>query len=333
MRYRRLGANGPTVSALALGSWHTYGRLSFEAGVALVHRAFELGVDTFDVCYYRDQPHTEVLVGRILDVVGRPRSEYRLIEKLWFLSYPEKSLSRQLDESLVRLGCDHVDIILSEHPRPGMNVEKLTEEIADLVVSGRAECWGAMNWSIDDIRRGYEHADKLNLPRPQAAELKYNIARSAIVDGDRFRGLCAELGVSLIASDVMEGGILAGNLQPKRKIGIDTGGIRDEIRAILPRVREIASLFGATSAQVAIAYCLANPTVSSVLFGATRIAQLEENVAALSLGLEHGPALRHMVASLASAGHVEEAPYAFDAALTPEFVSDRAFSRDTEVRG
>lgn len=333
MQIRRLGLTGPEVSALALGSWHTYGRLSFEAGVALVRRAFELGINTFDVCYYRDQPHTEVLVGRILDVVGKPRADYRLIEKLWFAGYPEKSLARQLDESLVRLGRDRVEAILSEHPRPGMSVLKLTEEVADLVVSGRAACWGAMNWSIDDIRRGHEHALKLGLPMPQVAELKYNIARSTVVDSDRFRALGKDLGITLIASDVMEGGVLAGNLQPERKIGIDTGSIREQIKAMAPRMREIAAHFDATPAQVAIAFGLANPAVSAVLFGVTRIAQLEQNAAALRLAAEHGPELRRMLAPLAAAGHVEEAPYAFNATLTPEFVSDRDVHRPVQARG
>ncbi|MCC6474474.1 MAG: aldo/keto reductase [Burkholderiales bacterium] len=322
MQYRRLGASGPSVSALALGSWHTYRRLSFEAGVALVRRAFALGVNTFDVCYYRDQPHTEVLFGRILDVVGRNRGDYRLIEKLWFAGYSEKSFARQLDESLVRLGRDHVEAVLSEHPRPGMSVEKLTEEIADLVVRGRADCWGAMNWSIDDIRRGYEHADRLDLPLPQIAELKYNLARSGVVDSDRFRTLCADTGVTLVASDVLEGGVLAGNLEPSRGIGIDTGGIREKMKTHQPRLREIAAHFAATPAQIAIAFCLANPLVSAVLVGVTRIKQLEDNVAALRLAQEHGAALRKMTAPLALLGHVEEEPYPFNALLTPEFISD-----------
>lgn len=323
MQYRRLGVSGPTVSALALGSWYTYGRLSFEAGVALVQRAFELGINTFDISYYRDQPHTEVLFGRILDVVGQPRENYRLVEKLWFSDYPARPLARQLDESLVRLGRGRVEAILSEHPRPGMDVEQLTEEVAGLVASGRAACWGAMNWSIDDIRRGHAHASKLGLPTPQVAELKYNIARATIVDGDRFRALCADLGVTLIASDVMEGGVLAGNLEPSRRIGIDTGGIREEIKAMVPRLREIGQQFAATPAQVAIAFCLANPLVSSVLFGATRIAQLEDNVAAIDLAQKHGPELRRLLAPLASAGHIEEAPYTFDVALTPGYITDR----------
>lgn len=321
MQYRRIGTNGPTVSALSMGSWHTYGRLSFEAGVALVRRAFELGVNTFDVAYYRDQPHTEVLFGRILDVVGKSRDEYRLIEKLWFTTYPEKSLAKQFQESLVRLGRDRADMLLSEHPRPGMNVEALTEEIADIVVSGRAGCWGAMNWSIADIRRAYEHTDRLGLPKPQLAELKYNIARSGVVDSERFHALCAETGITLVASDTMEGGVLAGKLQPARKIGIDTGNIRDDIKALAPRMAAVAAEFEVTPAQIAIAFCAANRLTSSVLCGVTRIAQLEENVAALKLAADHGQRLREAVSMFAVGGHVEEAPYNFNAALTPDFIS------------
>lgn len=321
MEYRRIGTNGPQVSALSLGSWNTYGRLSFEDSVRLVGRAFELGITTFDVSYYRDQPHTEVLFGRILDEVGKSRNDYRLIEKLWFFDYPQRSLKDQFAQSLVRLNRDRTDVILCEHIRPGMRVDTIAEEVAELVVSGKAGSWGAMNWSMADIRRAYEHTGRLGLPQPQLAELKYNVARSGVVDGEAFQRLCADTGITLIASDVMEGGILAGKIDPARKIGIDTGSIRAEIKALLPRLEDIAAEYKATLAQLAIAFALAGRATSSVLFGATRIAQIEENVGALRLAQEHGAQLRTALSGLRIAGHVEEAPYEFNAALTSAFVS------------
>jgi aryl-alcohol dehydrogenase-like predicted oxidoreductase len=324
MEYRRIGTNGPQVSALSLGSWNTYGRLSFEDSVRLIGHAFELGITTFDVSYYRDQPHTEVLFGRILDEVGKSRNDYRLIEKLWFFDYPQRSLEEQFAQSLVRLGRDRTDIILCEHIRPGMQADKIAEEVAELVMSGKAGAWGAMNWSMADIRRAYEHTSRLGLPRPQLAELKYNIARSGVVDGEAFQKLCADTGITLIASDVMEGGILAGKIEPARKIGIDTGSIRAEIKALLPRLEDIAAEYRATLAQLALAFALAGRATSSVLFGATRITQLEENVGALRLAREHGVQLRAALSALRVAGHVEEAPYEFNVALTSAFVSATA---------
>lgn len=322
MEYRKAGRTGPELSALSMGSWNTYSRLAFEAGVDLVRHAFDLGINTFDTAYYRDKPHTEVLFGRILDVVGKPRSSYKLIEKVWFFTYPDQKLTAQLDASLVRLNQTQVDVIISEHPRPGMDVKKLTEDVAELVVSGRALSWGTLNWTPQDLMVAHEHAAKKGLPGPQLAQLKYNVARCGVVDGPDYQKVFAETGMSLHASDVMEGGILAGKLQPERHIGIDTGNIREDIRAVVPRLTEIAAQFNATPAQVALAFAVMNKATASVLFGATRKRQLDDNVKALDLARNHAAELRTLLAPLAVAGHANDAPYEHSEPLKGDFVTD-----------
>lgn len=320
MEFRKAGATGPELSALSMGSWNTYSRLSFEAGVDLVQHAFGLGINTFDVAYYRDKPHTEVLFGRILDVIGKPRDAYKIVGKVWFFAYPEQSLTSQLDASLVRLNQEYVDVVITEHPRPGMDVRKLSEDVAAIVTAGRARSWGTLNWTPQDLLVAHEHAARHNLPAPQLAQLKYNVARCGVVDGPDYQRVFRETGMTLHASDVMEGGILAGRLQPERNIGIDTGKIRDEIRAIVPRLTEIGQQFGATSAQVALAFAAMNPATTSVLFGATRKSQLDDNVKALELAKKHGAELRPLLAPLAVAGHENDAPYQHAAPLTGDFI-------------
>lgn len=316
------GPEGPDVSVLSIGSWNTYSRLSFEAGVELVRHALDLGIDTFDVAYYRDKPHTEVLFGRIIDVIGRPREEFRIVEKTWFSSYPERSLAAQLDATLVRLGLDHVDVVLSEHPRPGMDVTRIAEEVADLVVSARARAWGGMDWSPAQLRSAYEHLSARGLPTPQGVQLKYSIARQAVVEGSEFRELHRDTGITLMASDTMEGGILAGKLAPERKIGIDTGNIREEIIALVPRLREVAEELGCSTAQLALAFCLANPAVSTVLFGATRPQHLDDAVGALELRDRLGAeAVRERLLPFAVAGHRNDAPYEHAVDLTDDFIA------------
>lgn len=322
MEYRKAGKSGPELSALSMGSWNTYARLPFEASVNLIRHAFDLGINTFDVAYYRDKPHTEVLFGRILDVVGKPRSEYKLIEKVWFFSYPNQKLTDQLDGSLVRLNQKQVDVVITEHPRAGMDVKQLTEDVAELVVSGRALSWGTLNWRPEDLLVAHEHAAKKGVPGPQIAQLKYNVARCGVVDGPGYQQVFADTGMSLHASDVMEGGILAGKLQPERHIGIDTGLIREEIRAIVPRLTEIGAQFNATPAQVALAFAVMNKATASVLFGATRKSQLDDNVKALELASKHGAELRPLLAPLAVAGHENDAPYPHDAPLKGDFITD-----------
>ncbi|WP_223692314.1 aldo/keto reductase [Leifsonia poae] len=319
---RTFGPDGPDVSILSIGSWNTYSRLSFEAGVALVQHALELGIDTFDVAYYRDKPHTEVLFGRILEVVGAPRERYRIVEKTWFSSYPERSLAAQLDATLVRLGLNDVDVILSEHPRPGMDVQAIAEEVADLVVSGRARAWGGMDWSPEQLRIAYEHLSGLGLPTPQGVQLKYSIARQAVVEGSEFQTLHRDTGITLMASDTMEGGILAGKLAPERRIGIDTGNIREQIIALVPDLQEVAAGLGCSAAQLALAFCLSNDAVSTVLFGATRPEHLDDGVAALGLrrrlGAEH---IRELLLPYAVSGHKNDAPYEHAVDLTADFIA------------
>ncbi|WP_134662425.1 MULTISPECIES: aldo/keto reductase [unclassified Amycolatopsis] len=321
MDYRRIGREGPEVSALSLGSWNTYSRMTFEAGVALVRRAFDLGIDFLDVAYYRDKPHTEVLLGRILDVVGKPREDYAIAEKVWYFDYPRQPLAEQLDESLVRLGTEYVDVIITEHPRPGMDVPAIAEELAGLVTSGRARSWGALNWSAADLRTAYDHAEAKGIPTPQLVQLKYSVARRSVVDSAEYQKLFADTGISLHASDTMEGGILAGNLDPGRKIGIDTGGIRERIKELVPRLREIAASFDASPSQLALAFCLAQPATASVLFGSTRIAQIEDNVRAVELAGERGAEIVAALAGLGVSGHENDAPYPHTERTLGEFVT------------
>lgn len=110
--------------------------------------------------------------------------------------------------------------------------------------------------------------------------------------------------MAIQASDILEGGILAGKGAPQRKIGADVGGIRDRIAAIVPELGEIAARFGATRAQLALAWCLAAPGVATVLFGVSRLAQLEDNLAALALADRHGAAIRAACAHLHCDGAV-----------------------------
>lgn len=319
---KAFGPQGPDVTVLSIGSWNTYSRLSFEAGVELVRHAFAVGIDTFDVAIYRDKPHTEVLFGRIMDVVGRPRDQYRVVGKTWFAAYPEKSLAQQLDESLVRLGMDYVDVVLSEHPRPEMSVTEIAEEVAELVTSGRARAWGGMDWSPEQLRIAYDHLSAKGLPTPQGVQLKYSIARQAVVEGDEWAKLHTDTGMVLMASDTMEGGILAGKIDPQRKIGIDTGNIREQIKALVPQLQPIADDLDCSTAQLAIAFCLANDSTGTVLFGATRPQHLDDAVGAWQLVQRVGAGkIRELLLPFAVEGHRNDAPYQHAQPLTDDFIA------------
>ncbi|MGW5051604.1 aldo/keto reductase [Actinokineospora sp. NPDC004072] len=305
---RRIGATGPEVSVLALGSWHIYDRVPFHDSVALVEHALAAGIDLFDVGYYGGfsidgkpvpESYTDVIFGRIMQAAGVDRGDYKLSAKLWVNYFPDQSMEEQLDRLLFRVGVEHADYaILGDLFGMEPDLDLLTAQLGELVAKGKLGGWGVNNWSVDHIRATHAAAAAQGVPGPTMAQLKYSVVRRSIPDGAPFRSLVDDLGLTIQASDVLEGGILAGVGAPQRQIGKDPGGIRERIIEAAPRLAEIAARFGATPAQAAIAFCLADPATTTVLFGASRMAQLTENIAAVELAAEHDPAIREAVAEL-----------------------------------
>lgn len=298
--HRRLGADGPEVSVFSLGSWHTWDRMDFHDAVALVRYAVDAGVNLFDVGHYNAGPHvegshTDVLFGRIVQAAGLARADYLVAQKLWLWTYPQQSLAEQLDRALFRVGTDHADVLVLGDFIGEPDLPRLVGEVGELIRAGRARCWGFNNWSAADVLAVHRFAAREGLPTPKLAQLKYSVCRRSIADGAPYRRVFDELGVSLQASDVLEGGLLAGNAAPGRRIGMDTGGIRERISAAAPGLAELAGRLGATPAQVAIAFCLTHPATATVLFGASRMRQLVENLGALDVLARHGETLREQV--------------------------------------
>lgn len=320
MNTARLGNSEVEVSRLSLGSWYTYSRLSFEAGTELIRTALDNGITFFDVAYYRNSPHTEMIFSRLIREAGAKRSDYQIAEKLWYFGYPEESLSDQADRMLRRIDEEFVDTLIIEHPRPGMIVENLVDEIAAIVASGRARSWGALNWVPEDLLTAYEHASAHGLPAPALAQLKYSVVRRNVVE-EQYRRVSEQTGMSIHASDTMEGGILAGVLNPDRHIGIDVGEIREQIKNTVPKITEAATKLDITPAQFSLAWCLTNPQVASVLFGATRPERLQENLAAVQIAEKHGDEIRAMAKGLGIDAHALDAPYTHDKALIGEYVA------------
>lgn len=320
MHTARLGTSDVEVSRLSLGSWYTYSRLSFEAGTRLVRTALDNGVTFFDVAYYRNSPHTELIFSRLIREAGAQRKEYQIAEKLWYFNYPQESLTDQTDRMLRRIDEEYVDTLIIEHPRPGMSVEKLVDEITDVVASGRARSWGALNWVPEDLITAHAHATANGVVGPALAQLKYSIVRRNVVE-QQYRQVVEQTGMSIHASDTMEGGILAGVLSPERHIGIDVGEIREEIKATVPKIVAAADSLGITPAQFSLAWCLTNRQVASLLFGATRPERLLENVEALRIADEYGDAIRAAAEGMGIDAHALDEPYKHDRALIGDYVA------------
>ncbi|SDW61324.1 Aldo/keto reductase family protein [Amycolatopsis xylanica] len=147
------------------------------------------------------------------------------------------------------------------------------------------------NWLASDLDYTMKFASREGLPAPSFAQLKYSVVRRSMAEGP-FYGAHFETGrLALQASDVFEGGVLLGKT-PSRKIGADPGGIRSAIKDAAWAVATVASSFGVSPSQLAIAFCLAYAPVANVLFGVSRLQQLEDNLGAVRLAASHGAEVR-----------------------------------------
>jgi L-glyceraldehyde 3-phosphate reductase len=165
-----------------------------------------------------------------------------------------------------------------------------------LTDAGIIRAWGVNNWSASSIQALIDIATDEDVPGPQIAQLKYSVSRRAIPDGAPFAGLW-EQGLTLQASDCLEGGILAGKVNGDRQIGRDPGDIRGRILSDVPAFAALADSLDASPAQLGIAFTLTHPALTTTLFGASSVAQLRANLAAVDLVDRVGVAeLRRLVA-------------------------------------
>ncbi|MEU5690799.1 aldo/keto reductase [Actinosynnema sp. NPDC020468] len=294
---RQLGPGGPQVPLFALGSWNTWDRMEFDDAVALLRKAVDAGVTMFDVAHYNMGPHaeqarTDIIFGEAVRAAGIAREDYHLCGKLWLWEYPTTSFEQQMVTSLERIGVEKADtVVVGDYMSPP-DIPSIVTDVAEQIRAGRFDAWGVNNWVAADLETALVFAEKEGLTPPVFAQLKYSIARRTMAEGEFYGEYFASGKLALQASDIFEGGILAGRKFPERKIGADPGGIRDAIREAADKVAEVAARHDASAAQVAIAFTLTNPAVANVLFGVSRAAQFDDNLGALRLVAEHGAELR-----------------------------------------
>lgn len=296
-----LFSGGAPVPPLALGSWNTWDRMERDEAVTLIRRAVELDAGFFDVAYYNMGPHaensrTDILFGEALRASGVDRADIVLCGKLWLWDWPNQGFRAQLVESLQRAGLDRFDTLVVGDYLDVPDVPRLVADVNALIDEGLVGSWGINNWRIEHTRQALAESEAQGVAGPVFAQLKYGIARRSMAEGDAYGPLFADGTLTLQASDVFEGGILATGRMPERKIGADVGGIREQIAAVYPEVARVAEGFGVTPAALGIAFCLSNPATANVLFGASRVAQLELNHVALALARDHGDEVRTALA-------------------------------------
>lgn len=304
---RPLGTSGLEVSALSLGSWRTFEQLPAETGVAILRAAREEGINFFDDARYDDETgmapirtgYSEVLFGELFRGAGVRRDEAVVANKLWWEFWPAQSAAAELDASLRRMGFDHVDVIYANAPPQGMAVADLVDAAGGLIASGKARTWGLVNWPADLAVQAGEAAASLAVAPPCAVQLPYSLVRRSWVEDAAMTRALDTAGAGVIASFCLAGGVLTGKYRSGPAAGRAAGTLQDpRVAPAVAAAEELAGLAGrldTTATELALAFPLTNPAVTSVLFGATSAEQVKANCAAVSLLERLGPAdLAHL---------------------------------------
>jgi voltage-dependent potassium channel beta subunit len=302
MPHRRLGRAGLKVSLLSFGSWVSFGS-QLDTGRArdCLAAAYEGGVNFFDNAESYAAGESERIMGQAIAELGWPRHSYVISTKFFWglgddvntrFTLNRKYLLEAIDGSLDRLGLDHVDLIFCHRPDPDTTIEEVTWACSDIVSSGKAHYWGTSEWPADDIRAAWEIAERHHLHKPVMEQPQYNMFERRKVERSYTR-LYDEIGLGLttwspLASGLLTGKYLDGIPEGSRATlpGYEwladmlTSGERDgQIRAL----KAIADDLDASLAQLAIAWCARNPRVSTVITGASRVEQVQQNLGALDV--------------------------------------------------
>jgi aryl-alcohol dehydrogenase-like predicted oxidoreductase len=298
MEFRPLGNSGLTVSAFSLGSWLTYEFMDEADSLAVIGHALEAGINFLDDARYDDRTgkaplksgYSEVVFGGLIRKGGWDRAKLIIANKLWLEFYPQQSLEEEIDGSLGRLQMDYLDLAYCAPPPASVPLTDLVTQLDKLVKTGKVRHWGVLNWSPEQIAQAHQLAMAEGLSAPCAAQPAYSLLNKALVE-DRETGRVFEnAGVGIVASYTLYGGLLSGkyNQDPEKLNGrfgpekveeMRQKGLLEKVEQVIQIAREV----GCTPAQLAMAYCLKNPLVASVLFGATKPAQVEDNLRALEV--------------------------------------------------
>jgi L-glyceraldehyde 3-phosphate reductase len=295
MDSRPLGDSGLTVSRLSLGSWRTFERISRDAGLEVMRAARDAGITLLDDARYDDETgaapiptgYSEVVFGELFRAAGWPRDETVVTNKLWWEHWPEESATEELQGSLGRMGFDHVDVIYANAPINGLELDELVATVGGLIKAGLTRAWAIVNWPADQLLAASAVAAAQGVPQPCAAQLPYNVAYPHEVESPEMQAALTACRAPVVASYVLFGGVLTGKYDHDPADGRAAGTLDDPKVAhgvvVGRRLAALADSAGVTPARLAFAFALAAPSVASVLFGATRPEQVEENVSALDL--------------------------------------------------
>ncbi|MCS6845581.1 MAG: aldo/keto reductase [Caldilineales bacterium] len=303
MEYRHLGRSGLQVSALSFGAWVTFGKqLDEDMAYQCMKAAFDAGVNFFDNAEVYADGQAEILMGKVIKRAGWKRSDLVISTKIFWggkgpndVGLSRKHIIEGTNAALARLQLDYVDLIFCHRPDIRTPIEETVRAMNFLINQGKALYWGTSEWSAAQIMEAYGIARREHLIPPTMEQPQYNMLHRERVEKE-YAPLYREIGLGTTIWSPLASGILTG----KYNDGIPAGSrmslegyewLRQRLespegQANVEKARRLAPIaaeLGCTQAQLALAWCLKNPNVSTVITGASRPEQVVENMAALDV--------------------------------------------------
>ncbi|KFD39982.1 potassium channel beta subunit family protein [Schleiferia thermophila] len=299
MEYRKLGKAGLPVSQLSFGTWITFGnQISYDTAKELMVIAYESGINFFDNAEIYANGRSEEVMGSILKEVGWSRDSYAISSKVFFGSggklptqrgLHRKHIREACDDALRRLQVDYLDMYFCHRPDKSTPIEETVWSMHQLFMAGKILYWGTSEWSAQEIMEAHMIAARHNLIGPVVEQPQYNMLHRQKVEVE-FSQIYKTVGLGLTTWSPLASGLLTGkynngikeNYRLKRA-ELNWLAERNLVEENLTKVSELLNLareIGTDLTRMAIAWCLKNPNVSTVLLGASKPEQLKHNLKA-----------------------------------------------------
>lgn len=303
MEYRRLGRSGLKVSALSLGSWVTFGKqVDLNDAKTLLKTAYDSGVNFFDNAEGYEAGESEKIMGDAIDALGLPRDTFVVSSKVFWggekptqLGLSAKHVRDACDAALRRLKVDYLDLFFCHRPDVDTPIEETVRAMHQLVMQGKIVYWGTSEWNAQQLTEAHAIARQEHLTPPTMEQPQYNMFNRDKVEGE-YRPIYEQYGLgttiwSPLASGILTGKYLDGIPDDSRMNlpgyeWLKDNLLSDEGKARLEKVRQlkpIADELGLSLTHLSLAWCLKNPNVSTVILGASRLSQLEDNLKAMDV--------------------------------------------------